>query len=274
MWPVTVGCVPEAAVYGPPSVQQTLGGLPVVASFLDQLGVAAIIDGLCPIRDVALATHGQVIEAMIANRLTSERWSASSTGPRWAVELGGAERGDAERDDRGARAGRAPRARGPSTEARGRRRPDGRADGGPTGRRWRREGGDGDRAGTPGRARRPDHRVREPGEVTRARRRRRAAARRARRVAPLRDPPRWGAAWRLARGPRARRRPRRRARARGAERRDAPRAPTAPPGPRRTREPQRPPRRPARPSPAGERRYGNSGPARVADVLQPRRIAR
>jgi transposase len=43
----------------------------VVASFPDQLGVAAIIDGLCPIRDVALATHGQVIEAMIANRLTS-----------------------------------------------------------------------------------------------------------------------------------------------------------------------------------------------------------
>src|SRR6266567_1583916 len=66
-----VGCVPEAAVYGPPGVQQALGGLPVVASFLDQLGVAAIIDGLCPIRDVALATHGQVIEAMIANRLTS-----------------------------------------------------------------------------------------------------------------------------------------------------------------------------------------------------------
>ena len=71
MRPVTVGCVPEAAVYGPPSVQQALGGLPVVASFLDRLGVAAIIDGLCPIRDVALATHGQVIEAMIANRLTS-----------------------------------------------------------------------------------------------------------------------------------------------------------------------------------------------------------
>ena len=71
MRPVTVDCVPEAAVYGPPSVQQTLGGLPVVASFLEQLGVAAIIDGLCPIRDVALATHGQVIEAMIASRLTS-----------------------------------------------------------------------------------------------------------------------------------------------------------------------------------------------------------
>src|SRR5260370_26508903 len=88
MWHVTVGCVPEAAVYGPPSVQQTLGGLPVVASFLDQLGVAAISDGLCPIRDVALATHGQVIEAMIAIRLTSPRalvrvidWARE-----WAVE--------------------------------------------------------------------------------------------------------------------------------------------------------------------------------------------
>src|SRR5260370_23960759 len=63
MRPVTVGCVPEAAVYGPPSVQQTLGGLPVVASFLETIG-AAIIDGLCPIRDVALATHAQVIAAI------------------------------------------------------------------------------------------------------------------------------------------------------------------------------------------------------------------
>ncbi|HXL17291.1 MAG TPA: DUF4277 domain-containing protein, partial [Streptosporangiaceae bacterium] len=79
--------MPEAAVYGPPSVQQTLGGLPVVASFLETIG-AAIIDGLCPIRDVALATHGQVIEAMIAIRLTSPRalvrvidWARE-----WAVE--------------------------------------------------------------------------------------------------------------------------------------------------------------------------------------------
>lgn len=63
--------MPDVAVYGPPSLDKALGSLPVVASFLDQLNVAAIIDGLCPVRDVALATHGQIIEAMIANRLTS-----------------------------------------------------------------------------------------------------------------------------------------------------------------------------------------------------------
>lgn len=43
----------------------------MIASFLDQLGVAGIIDELCPVRDVALVTHGQVIEAMIASRLIS-----------------------------------------------------------------------------------------------------------------------------------------------------------------------------------------------------------
>ena len=63
--------MPDVAVYGPPSLDKALGSLPVVASFLDQLNVAAIIDELCPVRDVALATHGQIIEAMIANRLTS-----------------------------------------------------------------------------------------------------------------------------------------------------------------------------------------------------------
>jgi hypothetical protein len=52
------------------------------------LDVAGIIDGLCPIRDVALAAHGRVVEAMIANRLTSPTplvrvidWARA-----WAVE--------------------------------------------------------------------------------------------------------------------------------------------------------------------------------------------
>ena len=80
--------MPDAAVYGPPSLDRALGSLPVIASFLDQLNVAGIIDELCPIRDVALATHGQVIEAMIASRLTSPAplvrvidWACA-----WAVE--------------------------------------------------------------------------------------------------------------------------------------------------------------------------------------------
>lgn len=80
--------MPDAAVYGPPSLDRALGSLPVIASFLDQLNVAGVIDELCPVRDVALATHGQVIEAMIANRLTSPTplvrvidWARA-----WAVE--------------------------------------------------------------------------------------------------------------------------------------------------------------------------------------------
>ncbi len=88
LFSVTFSRMPDAAVYGPPSLDQALGSLPVVASFLDQLNVAAIIDELCPIRDVALATHGQVVEAMIASRLTSPTplvrvidWARA-----WAVE--------------------------------------------------------------------------------------------------------------------------------------------------------------------------------------------
>ena len=54
-------------------VTKRLGALPVVAEFLHRLGVAESVDGLCPVRDLALATHGEVIEALVANRLTSPR---------------------------------------------------------------------------------------------------------------------------------------------------------------------------------------------------------
>src|SRR5260370_8040383 len=63
--------VPDVAVYGPPSLDKALGAGAVVACFREQLDGAAIIGELCPVRDVALATHGQIIEAMIASRLTS-----------------------------------------------------------------------------------------------------------------------------------------------------------------------------------------------------------
>jgi transposase len=52
-------------------VSKRLGALPVAAAFLRRLDVAGIIDTLCPIRDVADLTHGQVIEALIANRLSA-----------------------------------------------------------------------------------------------------------------------------------------------------------------------------------------------------------
>lgn len=93
-------------IFGPPSVEKTLGSLPVVAEFCRRLDVAGTIDRLCPIRSVAKLTHGQVIETMIANRLTSptpllrvEDWARE-----WAVEeVFGAEPG-ALNDDRVGRA--------------------------------------------------------------------------------------------------------------------------------------------------------------------------
>ncbi|MGH8777155.1 MAG: IS1634 family transposase [Jiangellaceae bacterium] len=57
--------------YGAASTEKTLGALPVVAGFCRRLDIAGIIDRAAPVRSVAYATHGQVIEALIANRLTS-----------------------------------------------------------------------------------------------------------------------------------------------------------------------------------------------------------
>jgi transposase len=57
--------------YGEPSVEKTLGALPVIAEFCHRLDIAGIVDRAVPVRDVAYVTHGQVIEALVANRLTS-----------------------------------------------------------------------------------------------------------------------------------------------------------------------------------------------------------
>ncbi len=69
-------------------MEKALGALPVVAGFARRLDIAGIIDRAAPVRDIAYATHGQVIEALIANRLTSptplvhvEDWARD-----WAVE--------------------------------------------------------------------------------------------------------------------------------------------------------------------------------------------
>ena len=68
-------------------MEKALGALPVVASFCRRLDLAGIVDRACPIRQVATLTHGQVIEVLVANRLTSptplrrvEDWAAT-----WAV---------------------------------------------------------------------------------------------------------------------------------------------------------------------------------------------
>jgi transposase len=68
-------------------VEKLLGALPVVASFCQRLDLAGIVDRACPVRVVAALTHGQVICALVANRLTSptplrrvEDWART-----WAV---------------------------------------------------------------------------------------------------------------------------------------------------------------------------------------------
>ncbi|MGI8535774.1 MAG: IS1634 family transposase, partial [Mycobacteriales bacterium] len=74
--------------YGPPVADKTLGALPVVAEFARRLDIAGIVDRACPVRDLALLSHGQVVEALVANRLTSpaplvhvEDWAR-----QWAVQ--------------------------------------------------------------------------------------------------------------------------------------------------------------------------------------------
>lgn len=64
-----------------------LGSLPVVREVLRKLGVGRIVDDLCPIRDIADHTHGQVIETLIANRLTSPQplYSIEAWAEDWAA---------------------------------------------------------------------------------------------------------------------------------------------------------------------------------------------
>lgn len=87
-------------------LDKRLGALPVVAGFVRRLDLAGIIDRACPVRQVARATHGQVIEVLVANRLTSpapllhvSRWAE-----QWAVEEVFGLPADVLGDDRLARA--------------------------------------------------------------------------------------------------------------------------------------------------------------------------
>jgi transposase len=76
--------VRERARYGSvPSVEKALGSLPVVAAFASRLRIRDVVDGLCPVDDRSELTHGQVIEALVANRLTSPEPLVRV--PDWAV---------------------------------------------------------------------------------------------------------------------------------------------------------------------------------------------
>jgi hypothetical protein len=68
---IHVGGTTVTARYRLASQEQMLGALPVVAAFCRRLDLAGIIDRAVPVRDLARASHGEVIEALVANRLTS-----------------------------------------------------------------------------------------------------------------------------------------------------------------------------------------------------------
>jgi hypothetical protein len=68
-------------------VVRTAGALPVVKVLCDRLGLVEVVDRFCPIRSVADYTHGQVVEALVCNRLTHPRPLSSfeDWGERFAV---------------------------------------------------------------------------------------------------------------------------------------------------------------------------------------------
>ena len=97
---------PRARVTDRAALEKQLGSLPVIADFSRRLDLAGIIDRACPVRDVAAVSHGQVIEALIANRLTDPRpmVAVADRAQEWAVEEVYGIRADLLNDDRLARA--------------------------------------------------------------------------------------------------------------------------------------------------------------------------
>lgn len=65
-----------------------LGSLPVLRSYLERLGVRERVDALAPVRGDARLTNGQVVEALVLNRLTAPRplYDIVAWAEEWAVE--------------------------------------------------------------------------------------------------------------------------------------------------------------------------------------------
>jgi transposase len=78
---------PRAQVAAVGRLEKQLGSLPVIADFSCRLDIAGIVDRACPMRDVGPLSHGQVIEALIANRLTSPKpmVAVADWAHAWAV---------------------------------------------------------------------------------------------------------------------------------------------------------------------------------------------
>lgn len=98
---------PRAQVAAVGRVEKQLGSLPVIADFSARLDIAGIVDRACPMRELfGSISHGQVVEALIANRLTSPKAmvAVADWAHAWAVDDVYGIDADALNDDRLGRA--------------------------------------------------------------------------------------------------------------------------------------------------------------------------
>jgi hypothetical protein len=65
-----------------------LGALPVIREYLERLRVKETVDALAPVREVAHLTNGEVVTALVANRLTAPRplYTIQEWAATWAIE--------------------------------------------------------------------------------------------------------------------------------------------------------------------------------------------
>lgn len=74
------------------ALQQVLvkqvGALPIMQEYIERLHLRERVDALAPVREVAHLTNGQVVEALVANRLTAPRplYDITAWARTWAVE--------------------------------------------------------------------------------------------------------------------------------------------------------------------------------------------
>src|SRR5919107_3805005 len=74
------------------TVQQVLvkqlGALPAIREYLDRLQLKERVDAVAPVREVARLTNGDVVTALVANRLTAPRplYDIVEWAEAWAVE--------------------------------------------------------------------------------------------------------------------------------------------------------------------------------------------
>ena len=65
-----------------------LGALTVSRAYLERLQLKECVDARAPVREVAQLTHGEVVTALVANRLTAPRplYDIVDWAEAWAVE--------------------------------------------------------------------------------------------------------------------------------------------------------------------------------------------